>query len=115
MITVDGDKFVIARWIYDEHLKDFRNFTSSFDDESLVKAADIAVLRNQEDFNKLGNKIQAEVQAYYGASPGDYPSPIVWSWHIPDPQDRPIPSRMILFCGEEEVCTVWFEQIPTLD
>jgi hypothetical protein len=125
VLTVEGDKFVIARWILDYYLEDIRSYTNSYDDESIVKMADVAVLRNKEDFNKLGSKLMEELQEFHREleATGDeelepelgFPDPIVWSWHIPDPQDDPIPKRMVLFRGEQEVCTVWFEQIDPLD
>jgi hypothetical protein len=117
MITCDGDKFVVARWLFDYELGDIRDYLSSYTDESLIKCSNICVLRNQEDFNKLGNKVMEELQQFYEEmlEGSDVPEPVVWSWHIPDPRDKPVPERMILFRGETEVCSVWFEQVDPLD
>ena len=118
MLTVTGDKFVIARWIPDMYLQDYMSWMKDFDDESVVKSSEIAVLRSTDEINKLGTKIMEELRELYremgDPDEPDMFEPIVWSWHVPDPQSRPVPDRMVLFRGEEEVCSVWFEQVEPL-
>jgi hypothetical protein len=122
MLTCEGDKFVVARWMYSANLASLQaDGVGDLEDESIVKLVDVAVLRNCGEINKLSEQIQIQIEEFYhrtaDKSPGPDadPNPHVYTWHI-DGMHKALdcPYRMVLFRGEEEVCVVYFEQVAPI-
>lgn len=113
-LICQGTKFIVARWMFDANLQTMREDPGDFSDEDFVTGADIAVLRNYDELNKLAEFIKDDVKEFYDDSDEPNLDVIVWSWHtLPDAQGKP--ERMILYRGDEEMCTVVIEQVAPVE
>lgn len=117
MITCEGDKFIVARWTFDANLESLReDGINTVGDEELVKLGDVAVLRNTKEVNVLAEQVKKQVEEFYiVAMDKEDIFPFVYTWHIGGThKDIDCPTWIVLFRGEDEVCTVWFDLIDPL-
>jgi len=113
-LTCQGTKFLVARWMYDASIESLKfDGCGDLDDETVVKASEVHVLKGWHEVPRLAELIQEQAKEWYEPAEDEPPLfPIVWSWHYEPNKEQP--ARMILFRGEEEILSVWFEQVEPI-